>query len=84
MTTYERTRCSGGDCVEIGARGDDWFVIRSSAHTRSVIAVSGDELRAFLRQVRCGQFDELAGLEPDTTVTDLQNENAALREQVRA
>lgn len=83
MIEYERTDCSGGDCLVVGQHaGTDWYTLHSTAHTRNAIAVTGDELRAFLRQVKCGQFDELVGLEPDTTVTELQDEIDALRAQL--
>lgn len=60
------TPCSGHACIEvadIGAApdGTDWFRVRSTANRRSAIAVTGDELRAFLAAVKGGAFDEIAG-----------------------
>lgn len=75
----EITDCSGAECVAIADIGNDWFRMRSTAHTAGAIAVTGEELRAFLRQVRAGQFDELARLAPDATVAELTAENADLR-----
>lgn len=58
----ETTRCSGGDCIEIVDIGGDWFRIRSSILPSHMLAISGDELRAFIVAVKVGQFDEIAGL----------------------
>lgn len=77
--TVETTRCSGADCVEVVDIGSDWFRVRSTTNRNINVAVTGHELRAFLRQVRAGQFDAIAGLEPDTTVGELLDENAELR-----
>lgn len=78
----EITDCSGAECIAVADIGNDWFRIRSTAHTAGAIAATGEELRAFLRQVRAGQFDELARLEPDTTVADLVAERDALLAQI--
>lgn len=83
MGRIETTRCSGADCVEvedIGAApdGTDWFRVRTTTHRRLNIAVTGAELRAFLRQVKAGQFDDIARLERDTTVDELLIERDAL------
>lgn len=60
------TPCSGADCIEVAdigcaPDGTDWFRVRSTANRRSAIAVTGDELRAFLAAVKSGTFDEIAG-----------------------
>jgi hypothetical protein len=62
----ETTNCSGADCVEIVDIGRDWFRIRSNTNCHINVAVTGAELRAFLRAARVGQFDTIARLEPDT------------------
>lgn len=54
------------DCVEIVPIGADWFRIHSTINRHNSVAVTGAELRAFLRQVKAGHFDELTGLEPVT------------------
>lgn len=87
MGRTETTRCSGADCVEIediGAApdGTDWFRVRTTTHRRLNIAVTGEELRAFLRQVKAGQFDDIARLERDTTVDELLTERDALRDEL--
>lgn len=74
----EITDCSGADCIAVADIGNDWFRIRSTVWPHVVVAVTGEELRAFLRQVRAGQFDELARLERDTTVDELLTERDAL------
>lgn len=74
----ETTRCSGADCVQIVDIGTDWFRVRSTVNPHINVAVTGAELRAFLRAVRSGQFDSIAGLEPDTTVHELLTERDAL------
>lgn len=79
MNRIETTRCSGGDCVQVVDIGNDWYRLRSTINPNFQVAVTGDELRAFLRQVKVGQFDDIAELEPDTTVTELADELALLR-----
>jgi len=54
--------CSGGDCVEIAAIGNDWFRIRSNQHRTNQLAVTGSELRAFILAVKAGFFDKVAGM----------------------
>lgn len=80
--TVETTRCSGGNCVEIEDIGQDWFRVRSTTNRHLNVAVTGHELRAFLRQVRAGQFDAIAGLEPDATVEELLTERDALLAEI--
>lgn len=60
--TWFRTPCSGGDCIEVASIGADWYRIRSSVLPSHMLAVTGDELRAFMVAVKAGQFDEIAGL----------------------
>lgn len=67
----EATRCSGGDCVEVEDIGGDWFRVRSSVLRTLNLAVTGAELRAFLLAVKAGQFDEIAGLEPGESASEL-------------
>lgn len=59
------TPCSGGDCIEIGAIGKDWFRMRSTVVPSINIAVTGTELRAFIAAVKDGVFDEVAALPAD-------------------
>lgn len=61
----ETTQCSLAECVEVEDIGGDWFRIRSTTTRKVNIAITGAELRAFLLQVKAGQFDEIAGLEPE-------------------
>jgi hypothetical protein len=60
------TPCSGGDCVAITAIGADWFRIFSTVlptvQPSAMVAVDGNELRAFIDAVKAGAFDELAAL----------------------
>ena len=74
----ETTDCSGGDCVEVADIGADWFRVRSTVNPHINVAVTDEELRAFLRQVKAGQFDDIARLERDTTVDELLAERDAL------
>lgn len=78
----EITDCSGADCIALADIGRDWFRIRSTVHPHVVVAVTGEELRAFLRQVKAGQFDDIARLERDTTVDELLTERDALRDEL--
>jgi hypothetical protein len=82
------TACGEGGCIELAdigraPDGTDWFRMRSNNLKTSMVAVTGAELRAFITQVKAGQFDELAGLEPDTTVADLLAELTELRQVIK-
>lgn len=54
--------CSLTNCIQVADIGRDWFRIRSSVHTAGVIAVTGDELRAFVLAVKAGALDEMVDL----------------------
>lgn len=77
------TPCSGGNCVAITALGRDWFRLYSTINPNLKIAVTGGEIRAFLRAVKMGAFDELTGLESEHPMLAVMDENAELRVRVQ-
>lgn len=50
---------TGATCIEVEDIGADWFRIRSTVNRHTAIAVTGDELRAFVTAVKGGTFDVL-------------------------
>lgn len=54
------TPCSGHACVAITAIGGDWFRVFSTVLPSIQVAVTGDELRAWIAAAKNGAFDDLA------------------------
>ncbi len=52
-----REVCDGGQCVEIGKRGESVLIRSSAAEDGRYIALSRDEWRVFLAGVKNGDFD---------------------------
>jgi hypothetical protein len=50
---------TGATCIEIEDIGADWFRIRSTVNRHAAVAVTGEELRAFVTAVKGGVFDVL-------------------------
>jgi hypothetical protein len=58
-TWHTRNGCDGGQCVEIGTRGES-VLIRSSADPDGKhVTLSRDEWRVFVAGVKEGDFDSL-------------------------
>lgn len=51
--------CDGGNCVEIGTRGESVLIRSSAAEDRRYIALSRDEWLAFVAGVKDGDFNSL-------------------------
>lgn len=58
-TRWRRTPCESSACVEIGATSYGDFLVRNSNFRADKVGFTAQEMRAFIRAVKDGHFDDL-------------------------